>query len=269
MGDGRFADAEGLLHQWCALAARLQHPASAGVFLWQLYWLLRQRGLLAEITDRLPRMADAYRAALAPHGWSDQFSSGLSREALTVAYGVNPAFADALIGSLHAAAGRLENAGRVLERLATADFADIARDEWWPGTMLHLTDVAAALGDARRAALLYGLLEPFAERNLADQLLRTYSGSGAHFLGVLAAVMDRSVDAAAHFEQALVANAALGARPAVLRTQYEYGRLLARTGGRRQTGKAHRLLEDALDSARQLGMDGFVEQIQKEIINSA
>jgi DNA-binding winged helix-turn-helix (wHTH) protein len=269
MGDGRFADAEDLMHRWCTLAARIRHPASPGVFLWQLYWLLRQRGLLAEIADRLPRMAEAYGADLAPHGWSNQFSSGFSREALTEAYGINPAFADALIGSLHAAAGRLQDAGRLLERLATADFADIARDEWWPGTMTRLTDIVAALGDARGAALLYGLLEPFADRNLADQLLRTYSGSGAHFLGVLAAVMGRSVDAAAHFDRALAANAALGARPALLRTQYEYGRLLARTGGRRRAGKARRLLEDALGAARTHGMDGFVAPIQKEIINFA
>jgi DNA-binding winged helix-turn-helix (wHTH) protein/DNA polymerase III delta prime subunit len=246
MGDGRFADAEDLMQRWCALAARIQHPASAGVLLWQLYWLLRQRGLLAEIADRLPRMAEVYGAGLAPHGWSAQLPWGLTTEALTEAYGARPAFADALIGSLHASAGRLEDASRVLERLATADFADIARDEWWPSTMIHLTDIVAALGDARRATLLYRLLEPFAERNLADQLLRTYSGSGAHFLGVLAAVMGRSGDAAEHFEHAVVANTALGARPAVLRTQYEYGRLLAHTGGRRRGGKAHRVMGEAL-----------------------
>ena len=268
MGDGRFAEAEACIHRWCALAVRIQHPASVGVLLWQLYWLLRQRGLLGDIADRLPQMVESYGTGLAPRGWPEQLAIGLTEQGLSDAYGVTPAFGRALIGSLHAAAGRIDEARRVLDRLAAVEFDDLARDEWWPGTMTHLTDIVAALGDARYAASLYDLLEPFADRNLTDQLLRTYSGSGSHFLGVLATVMGRTEDAAGHFERALAANAALGARPAVLRTRYEYGRLLAHAGGRRRASRARRLLEDALALSRELGMDAFGEQIQKEIIKS-
>ena len=55
--------------------------------------------------------------------------------------------------------------------------------------MAQLAYVCAALGDERRAAVLYDLLVPFADRNAVHNLLRVSDGSVSHFLGLLAATM--------------------------------------------------------------------------------
>jgi hypothetical protein len=51
-------------------------------------------------------------------------------------------------------------------------------------------------------------------------------GSAARSLAVLAATMGLDDEADEHFRDALGANARMGARPWLARTQYEYGRML-------------------------------------------
>src|SRR6185295_5236695 len=50
--DGRLETAEKLMGESFALGERIQHPATKGVLIWHLYWLLRQRDQLGEF-DRL------------------------------------------------------------------------------------------------------------------------------------------------------------------------------------------------------------------------
>ena len=53
----------------------------------------------------------------------------------------------------------------MFEGLAAEDFAELPRDEEWLFGMSLLAPVCAFLGDTGRAALLYDLLWPYAERN--------------------------------------------------------------------------------------------------------
>ena len=50
--------------------------------------------------------------------------------------------------------------------LAQHDFADVALDSLWMGTMTYLADVCTFLGDRARADTLYQILVPFAGQNV-------------------------------------------------------------------------------------------------------
>ena len=51
-------------------------------------------------------------------------------------------------------------------------------------------------------------------------------GSASHYLGMLAATMERWDDAEQHFQEALAMNARIGARPWLAYTQHQYARML-------------------------------------------
>jgi hypothetical protein len=129
-------------------------------------------------------------------------------------------------------------------------------------TISLLAEIAAASGSARPCRALYALLEPFAGANAAHALLRTYGGSTAHYLGLLAAALRRPEDAAAHFETALERNAAMRARPALVRTQLELGRLLAARNRKADERRGREMLEHALAAAEEIGLDGLASQIR-------
>lgn len=150
--------------------------------------------------------------------------------------------------------GREQEARRAFEVLAAKDFTDLPRDEHWLTTLGFLTDVCSLLGDRRRAAQLYALLLPFAERPMIHDLHRTSSGSVSHYLGLLAAVAGDADQAARHFEDALRMNERWGARPALARTQYEYASFVFERGRRGDRTKALALLDQCLKTADELGM---------------
>src|SRR5215510_4263913 len=78
---------------------------------------------------------------------------------------------------------------------------------------------------------------------------------------MLAATMERWQDAAQHFEDALAMNARMGARPWLAHTQYQYAVMLL---ARHQPGdrdKAMALLQEALTTARALGMHALERRI--------
>jgi hypothetical protein len=110
------------------------------------------------------------------------------------------------------------------------------------------------LHDTRRAALLYELLEAFRDRLAVHDLLRVYTGSIAHFLGMLAGTLLDWPRALDHLEHALEIHRRIGARPFVVRTQYESARVLIARGGRHDATRARALLREAADTAAALGM---------------
>src|SRR5262249_61683650 len=64
-----------------------------------------------------------------------------------------------------------------------------------------------------------------------------------------------------HFEAALAANARLGARPALARTQYEYARLLLRQSRPEDRERARALRAAALELAEGCGMVRLVDEL--------
>jgi len=92
-----------------------------------------------------------------------------------------------------------------------------------------------------------------------------YLGSCAHWLGLLAAMLGRRDVASAHFEAALEMNARLGARPALGRTCYAYGRMLLRRDAddsaapsRAQVNHGRTLIREAVTHATEARMQGLL-----------
>jgi hypothetical protein len=72
--------------------------------------------------------------------------------------------------------------------------------------------------------------------------------------------MRRWDDAAAHFEDALAMNTAMGAGPYLAHTQHEYAAMLLCRGRPVDRKRAFKLLDDALTTAQDLGMRRLVEE---------
>jgi hypothetical protein len=107
--------------------------------------------------------------------------------------------------------GRMEDARTIFEHLAANDFGDVPRDVLWLVAITILSEVCAALDDGARAAILYDLLLPYADRNLVMGNGVATTGSISRNLGLLAAAMGRTDESFAHFEAALVMNMRMAA----------------------------------------------------------
>src|SRR5204862_7918379 len=85
-------------------------------------------------------------------------------------------------------------------------------------------------------------------------------GAVAHHLGVLAAALGRSGEAAAHLERAVAVHERLGALPWALRSRYELARLRLAEPGRRDAAAA--ALAGIGAEAERLGMAGLARDAQ-------
>jgi len=224
---GRFRESEVLAQQAMSLAQHVQTEAAAGVFGLQMFALRREQGRLREVEPVVRVFLQQNSAAAA---W---------RPGLAVIY---------------TELGRTADARAEFEILAQHDFADLPRDLVWMGTMTYLVDICTFLGDRARADTLYQILLPFAGRNVVVGSGAACYGAISRYLGALATTLERWDDAARHFEDALVMNARMEARPWVAHTQEQYATMLL---ARRQSGdrdKAAEMLDAALVTARELGM---------------
>ena len=168
----------------------------------------------------------------------------------------------ATLANLYFRLGRRDEAQREFDQVAAHDFANLPRDGSWVVTMANLAYICSYLNDVRRAAILYDLLLPYAERQLVMGSAAIGVGSILRFMGILATTLSRWDDAVAHFEGALRMNERIGARPFVALTQQEYGAMLLARGNSGDREKAYTLLDQAVTTAEELGMDGVIKNVQ-------
>ena len=157
--------------------------------------------------------------------------------------------------------GREREARAAFEQLAAHDFADVPQDGLWLTCLAYLAEVCAFLGDARRAATLYRLLLPYNGYTVVVGGTYVCYGAAARYLGMLATTMERWEDAAQHFEDALAMNARMGARPWLAHTQHQYAVMLLARNQPGDRDKAMSLLQEALTTARALGMHALERRI--------
>jgi len=230
--EGRLDESEGLIEEAMRLGQASQPELALS------YWGAQRitqgwiRGGLGDLLEAVAGIADRYNRLSA-------FSS-----ALTLMY---------------SALDRREEARSVFELMARGDFGGIRRDGNWLCSLTTLAFTAHYLEDTDRAAELYELMLPCAERMITAT--RAVCVGSAHLpLGWLASATGRFEDAARHFELARERNAAMGARPYEAWALYSHAAMLVR---RDQEGDRHEalgLLARALDIASELRMK-LVEQI--------
>jgi hypothetical protein len=146
--------------------------------------------------------------------------------------------------------GRSADARAVYEDLLGAGVDAIGRNIRWYGVITEASLLCAELGDIDRAGALLAHIEPLAHQH-AMLPLALYGGPLARCAARLHETLGQIAAAGAHFEAALAAARAVGARPTVARVQLEHGRLLARRGARGPAGES---LADAARLAGLLGM---------------
>jgi tetratricopeptide (TPR) repeat protein len=271
---GRIADAEADVAEVSRIAGELRQPAQQWIASSTRAMLALLRGDL-DVAERLVReelrvggpamQAHADTAFCAHDAWLRKERGELDglEAAMRRAAEAFPWYAvyRCLVAELYVEVGRKDDARRLLDELAADDFAPLLpRDNMWLAGATTLADVCAALGDTARARALYDMLLPVAHLNVVawPEMAR---GSAARSLAVLAAAMGRGDEAESHFRTALEANARMGARPWLARTQYEYGRLLLARDGPGDRATARELLDRALDTARALGLAPLVTRI--------
>ncbi len=150
--------------------------------------------------------------------------------------------------------GRDAEARRIFEELASSDFKG---DEFALGLRLAagtLSTTCYLLGDARRAAVLYESILPFAGEYSVHTAGLTVTNPPSHHLGLLATAMGRFEDAERHFEDAITKIAKLGSPPMFARNRYYYAEMLLRRGAPGDREKALTLLDQALETADAIGM---------------
>ncbi len=224
---GRFSEAEKLVPEALALGEQAQPHGAIPIYWVQRYTLCGFRGSIEEVEPEI--------------------------RGLVANYPARPVFR-CVLAHLDAQLGRMAEAQRALDDLAVEDFSALPFDqEWLYGTSL-LAETCALLHDTVSATALYRLLLPWASFNAVDHT-EGIRGSIARYLGLLATVTTRFEDAELHFEDAIAANARMGARPWLAHTQADYARMLLERGDADGGKRAQTLLQEALTTYRELGMD--------------
>lgn len=236
---GRFGEAERLAAQALELGHRAQEENATHTIGAQMFGLLWLRGELGEAIALTERMVARYPAF---PGW--RYSLAL----------------------LYAESGRVDEARRELDPTAEAGDLSAFHPRYSLMFGMMLTETCASLGDARWAAPLYESLRPHFVVGGHD-VVECY-GSVSHYLGRLAATMERWDAAIAHFEEALTIHKRACARPYAARSAYEYARVLLASRGDAGRERPRALLADAVAIARELGMKrlaGQAEALDSEI----
>jgi tetratricopeptide (TPR) repeat protein len=225
--DGRFDECKDLIEDTHKLGARTVPWNAAQAHDLQLFVLHREQGNLDQVEAIVTRAVDA-----------------------------NPAYPVWLCAQadLHVQLDRLDEARHVFEGLATADFTSLRLNEVWLFGMTLLSDVCVALGDTRRARILYDLLRPY------DQLHAVCAsevslGAVARPVGNLAAALglvDRAADA---LQLAIMRDDLRGARPSAAHARHDYARILIERG---QSEQASPLLVQAMGAYEDLRMEGWL-----------
>ena len=229
---GKLEEAEQLLPEAFELGERAQPGAAIPIYTMQRHTLDDFRGSLEE-------------------------SESAMRE-LVAAQPARPAFRCAL-AYLCAKLGRTQEARRELEQLARDDCAPMPFDQEWLFGMSYLAETAALLGDADHAAVIDRVLAPWAGFCAVD-VGEGMRGSLARYVGLVAATMERWSEAQQYFEDALDANERMGGRPWLAHTQADYARMLLTRGEPDDRERAQELLDAAIATYRELGMESYAAQ---------
>jgi DNA-binding SARP family transcriptional activator len=221
---GRFTEAEQLVYDALEMGARAQPREARFTFRLQLAALRKAQGRLAEIEPEIERSLSDYP---------------------------DRAVFPCLLVDLRARLGRED---RARELLAQIDIDALPTGAEWLYPMHFLCEACAALNDTDRASVLYELLVPHAQ-STASLWADGNAGSVARYLGLLSTTRSRLDEAAAHYEAALAMNRRLGARPWLAHTQEDYARMLFARGDSKDAARARSLLNDALATYSELGMN--------------
>jgi len=231
--EGRFPEAEAMANDALVLGQRVQARTAVLYFSIQLFML---------------------------RGWQARFAEIEPFVEMSVTQTAAPTWRCALAEFYHMS-GRTAEARREFEALAADDFASLPRDTMWLQGMYLLAGTGARLRDARRAAVLYEHLRPFAGRIAVAWPLVGVIGSIDERLGILATVLEQYEAAEQHLSDALVIAERMRGLPWQADLRHHLGRMLIQRNRRGDRQRARALLDEAEGIARSLGMTMLIDWI--------
>jgi DNA-binding SARP family transcriptional activator len=169
-----------------------------------------------------------------------------------------PMLTQALLAMIFTELGREDEARAAYERLMSKDLIDAPYDFSWLAVVALGTAAAANLGDRARAEKLISMLAPYRERYV--DMGSSWLGSVAHYLGLAHACTGDTEVAEACFVDAIAAEELLGGGAWIARTKLAYAGALRERGVEDDLSRAAELTEQALDTARSLGLGGILRQ---------
>lgn len=256
------------------LAAELREP----FYRWQVGMFRAMDALRhgrVEDSDRLAQEAFAigqrgqpetaavlFGAQTAVNRWA---ASGLEElmpgaEALVERYPWLPVWR-AVAGFFYTELGRLDDARRHLEVLVDRGFEQVPRDGNWLLTMFVAGVAIQPIDDRRYAEPVHALLEPFADRWVADTVGDVWLGSVGLALGCTATVLGRFGEAEEYFNRFNAAADEIGPRPTLAHGLLRHGLMLIKRGAPGDRDRARDLVLRALDVAEEVGMPSLVERL--------
>jgi DNA-binding CsgD family transcriptional regulator/tetratricopeptide (TPR) repeat protein len=140
-----------------------------------------------------------------------------------------------------------------------AEGLDPLREGLWLASLTYLSDAAGAVAHQGVASLVYPLLAPLAGRNVMIGHGVACYGAADRYLGMLAATLGDTDDAASHFEAALHLNRQMGADTWLAHSAYEYGRMLLAHG---DSDRGEQLLAEAALLAETVGMPTLLARVR-------
>jgi DNA-binding CsgD family transcriptional regulator len=231
---GRFTQAEELMEQGLAAGRRAGDQAVGNYYTGVIATLRFMQGRFGELIE-------------------------LTRDAAT-RFPAMVVFRTALAATL-AEAGRADQARVEVERLAAGDLAAVPRDPAWSFSLACLALACYHLGEAETAVKLYGLLEPYADRNIVTGRVGAIClGPAAYFLGLLDLTRGLPEQALRRFQHAAALADRMQGRPMVAMSREGQARALLaldRPGDRQQ---AAALLDEVAATAQELGIFGLGER---------
>ncbi len=233
---GAFTDAERLATEAFEAGQRRDDPSAMLTYAAQIAMVRFEQGRLGELESMLTAYAEQYPML-------DVLRCGI---ALACVQG-----------------GREAAARTQFEYLARDDFAALRRDWNWLGTMAVVAEVCVFLADRPRAARIYELLKPYADRSIMVGWSEVCYGAVTRYLGMLATLLERNDDAENHFKSALEMHNRMGARPLFAHTQYQYAIMLTRRNRAGDHDLALQLVNEALHASNLLGMNSLGNSIRQ------
>ncbi len=231
---GRFTQAEELMEQGLAAGRRAGDQAAGNYYIGVIATLRFMQGRFGELIELTRDAATRFPAMVA-------FRTGLA--------------------AALAEAGRAGQARAEVERLAAGDLAAVPRDPAWSFSLATLAVACYHLGEAETAVKLYGLLEPYADRNIVTGRVGAIClGPAAYFLGLLDLTRGLPEQALRRFQHAAALADRMQGRPMVAMSREGQARALLaldRPGDRQQ---AAALLDEVVATAQELGICGLGER---------
>ncbi|MEA2196018.1 MAG: hypothetical protein QOJ25_69, partial [Solirubrobacteraceae bacterium] len=171
-----------------------------------------------------------------------------------------PLITQAFLATIFTELGREDEARAAYERLMANELSDVPYDFSSLAVVALAAAAAARLGDRARAAALIETMAPYRHRYV--DMGSSWLGSAAHYLGLAHACVGDLDEAEACFRDALVAQRVLDSRAWIARTKLEYAQVLLARGRGEDLSQAAELTEEALESARSLGLGGVLRRAE-------